>query len=163
MSTFDWYHSSDFEFPEIRLIEIRGDTFKRASREIEFIFLLKMLIAPSKIETQNFKPLRSCQRLLSYISVCPPEKDTKKFTKLLFKVSPLIIVITVSMALTASILYFLRFHSINLETSLNSLFQVVGLLGLTYSILVTLFTHQKLLAMFVNLEKLYRACKRINS
>lgn len=115
-----------------------------------------MLFPRNNEEYQNFKPLKIFQRVFSYISVCPTEENTNKWLKLLFKVSPLIIVIIVLVALTASILYFLRFHSINLETSLNSLFQVVGLLGLTYSIIVTFFTHQKLSAMFISLEKLYK-------
>lgn len=105
------------------------------------------------------KPLSTCQRIFGYISVIQIEKDTSKSKKVLSKA---FLVGTIGfdlIVMIGSILYFLRFVLIDLETSLSAIFQIAGSLGLLNSLIVTFFTGHKLLTIIKNLEKIYKSSK----
>lgn len=113
-------------------------------------------------ETENrvFKPLEACQRALTYVSVCAADENTSKWKRVFFKVYPLIMTSILLSMLIVSIAYFLRFVSTDLESTLSCLYQIVAFSSLLYSIIVTCFMRQSLLAMFESLEEIYDASKK---
>lgn len=105
------------------------------------------------------KALETCRQTLSYISIFPVDKNTRKWKRVLIKGFPFITIPGNLLALIASVLYFLRFVSTDLEKCLYAIYQIAGMVGFANSIIVTLITHHKLQTIFENLNKIYRASK----
>lgn len=62
-------------------------------------------------------------------------------------------------AIAASVAFFLKFVSINLEEALYAFSLTIAFSGGLYIILIALFTRQKISSIFVNLSELYESSK----
>lgn len=108
---------------------------------------------------QQITPLITCQRVLTWISVCPVAKNTSIWKRILFKLFPLVIFITDLAGLIASVVFFYRFISTNLEECLYAVFQIAGLLGMANSIIVTFIRRHKIPLIFKSLADIYKYSK----
>lgn len=72
------------------------------------------------------KPLATSQQALSWISAFPPDDATPKWKKVIFKLFPLFITITNLIILIGSMVFALKFMSIDLEATLYAIFQFSG-------------------------------------
>lgn len=72
------------------------------------------------------KPLATNQYMLSWISVLPAEKSTIKWKKVAFKIFPLFLIVSNLAGAVASIAFFVKYITIDLEESLYALFQIAG-------------------------------------
>lgn len=108
---------------------------------------------------QQITPLATCQRVLTWISVYPVANDISIWKKILFKLFPLVIFATDLAGLTASVVFFWRYISTNLEECLYAIFQISGLLGMANSVIVTFILRHKIPLIFNSLANIYETSK----
>lgn len=101
-------------------------------------------------------PLETNRRLLTWVSVIPADENTNIFMKFVYKISSLVIFATCFGVTIASVTYYLKLASTNLEKSLYSLAQIAAFSSMTYIIIVTFFIRNKIPTIF---DSLYGICR----
>lgn len=114
----------------------------------------------SKNSKPTMKPLVTCQRVLTWVSVFPVEKNTTKRKRLLFKILPMLLLISNIIGVISSSLFCWKYIKIDLEGSLYALFQVAGMLGMSNIIIVSFISRKKVPKIFENLSQIYKSCKK---
>lgn len=101
------------------------------------------------------KPMETCQQILMYMSVT--EENESGWKKMFLK--SLIIIPFIAIELIGSSVYFFRFMSTDLESSLSALYQIAAHTGILNSVIVTIITRRKLLEIIKSLQKIYDSSK----
>lgn len=105
------------------------------------------------------KPLVTNQKVLTWICICPVDKNATKFEKSARIGITSLIVITLFCGFIASVVFFVKFVSIDLEKSLYTVFQIVGTLLILYSFIVLYLFRNEINAIFEHLTEIYDECK----
>lgn len=122
--------------------------WKMNSNSIEFSTWVKM------------KPIKTNQQVLTWLCVCQADETISKrkrmahifFASFIFSANFILIPISVA--------YFLRFVSVDLEQALYALFQLSGMLGMTYMMIAAFILRHEINDLFGKLADIYNNCKR---
>lgn len=108
------------------------------------------------------QPLRTYQRILTWICVCPDETTTKwqKLSQIAFTI---LVFVSLIGDIVSSVFFVLKYRSTNLGDSLYAGAQIVGDSGTTYVFIALYFVHGEVKEILKNLSQIYDACKLINS
>lgn len=104
------------------------------------------------------KPLESGQKLLYWFSIRPdePSKDGHAMARLFIVIFLPISVFTCELS---SILFFIKYVTINFNAAIFSLLQIAIYFGLFYTMIVVAFSRLQITAIFESLTKIYDARK----
>lgn len=105
------------------------------------------------------QPLTTCRRVLTWLGVCPISGNVSKFERFDPIVVSFLIISSVSVALVASMVFFVKFLSVDLEKSLQTLLQIAGALSILYSFIVLYISRNKISAVFDHLKQIFDASK----
>lgn len=111
-------------------------------------------------KSNNIKPLNLDQEVLTWLCVLPAEKSTSKWRKrtyIAFVLAAILCVLTVTLS---SLMYALKFMSIDLQKSLIGLESVFAAIQMANSIVVLFLIHHKIPIIYGNLTEIYE--KRMN-
>lgn len=104
------------------------------------------------------KPLTTNQRISTLLSF-PIDQSSSSRDTLISIILITSMLISNVIANCMSMLYFLKFKSIDLEKSLYALFQIAAALHMFGAIIITLLSRYKLSAIFEHLQEIYDSCK----
>lgn len=101
-------------------------------------------------------PLKTNRRVLTWLCMCPANEATEKWKKIAYTSLSITAVLLIVCAFLASVAYFGKFASTDLEEALYALFQIIGAVSLLFAIKIAYFSRNKIDAIFENLTKIYR-------
>lgn len=101
------------------------------------------------------KPLKTCQRVLMWLSGVPPDESDSKGEKTQYILLTLIIITSHLLAAISGSAFIYRNISIDLEETLYSLFHTIGSWSTLYQCIATIVLRRKLNAIFTSLAKIY--------
>lgn len=101
-------------------------------------------------------PLKTNRRVLTWLCMCPANEATEKWKKIAYTSLSITAVLLIVCAFFASVAYFGKFASTDLEEALYALFQIIGAVSLLFAITIAYFSRNKIDAIFENLTKIYR-------
>lgn len=105
------------------------------------------------------KPLATDQRILTWLCVLPAEGKTQKWGKLPYFVLILSLIVAALSVFLTSLLYTIKFISIDLlETSIG-IYQMIAIIPMANTIVMTFFCRHKIPPIFEKLSKFYEKCK----
>lgn len=103
----------------------------------------------------KMKPLVTNQRVLTWLNVCPVEETaTKREKNLYFTFNVFILIIALGMMI-GSVLFLIKYWSIDLEAALLAFFQISVMFGFLYMTLTAYVLRQKITAIFTNLTDIF--------
>lgn len=102
------------------------------------------------------RPLVTNQRVLTWLCVCPPDESTKKWQKRTYICFSVIISLANLTGLAASLAYFYKFLSIDLEKTLCTMSQVGALISTVYAGIYIFISRHQITALFENLSEIYK-------
>lgn len=107
------------------------------------------------------KPLVTNQQVLTWLCICKNETSSRmeKLAHISFSVFVSVFLFWGDLS---SLMFFIKFATVDLEESLYALFQVAGLSGMVYLIFVVPFSRHAIAATFDSLSKIYDASKQID-
>lgn len=108
------------------------------------------------------QPLRTYQRILTWICVCPDEITTK-WQKLSHIAFTIVVFVSLIGDIVSSVFFVLKYRSTNLGDVLYAGAQIVGDSGTTYVFIALYFLRGKVDEVLKDLSQIYDACKLINS
>lgn len=91
--------------------------------------------------------------------MCPSNENTSKWKERSFFVLFLVAITILMASGTASLVFFSKFVSIDLESSLDTLYPAAGSFGLVYTLVMVYFLRHKMDAIFVDLSNIYDTSK----
>lgn len=103
-------------------------------------------------------PLQTNHRVLVWLSMCPPDKTTTAWKRFAYITSTVVCIILINFSIWPSLFYLLKYLSIDLESCLYALFQLVLCASMFYACILFL-TKNRLEIIFINLAKIYRKSK----
>lgn len=107
------------------------------------------------------KPLVTNQRVLSWLCVCPVDKNTNKWQKLVYKIFTISLAILMMGIFVSSSMFFWKFMAVDVEEALYAVYQVMGSTCLLYIMfIVVCFSRSKLNVTFSKLSDIYKASKK---
>lgn len=105
------------------------------------------------------KPLKTTQKVLSWLFVCPIDESISRRQKLIYIVLVLEI-IAADFSITASSVAFInKYISINMSDTFYAVFQLVSAIHILIVFCLTYFTRKKINSIFSNLSKIYGESK----
>lgn len=106
--------------------------------------------------------LATTQQVLTWLGIVPTDESVGKWKKLFYTgLSSSILVVIVSHVI-ASAIFFWKFHSMDLEVSLYTFYQVASWTSAVYIFVAAFVLRQQFIAIFVGLSDIYRASKIFN-
>lgn len=105
------------------------------------------------------KPLQTNQRVLTWLCLFPASKNTSNFVKLGYIVLTFVCITCMTANLMASVAFFIKSVSTELEKSLFALFQIVGSLSVWYMFITVFPSQHKIHAIFRRLSEIYDESK----
>lgn len=118
-----------------------------------------MLFLKFVLFSAKMNPLSQNREWLVWLSVCSTEKNESRKKKIQRYAFTLATILGIILPLIASVVFFFKFISTNLERALNAISVSIGLFCSLYIIFVALFARQKITEIFDNLSQLYESCK----
>lgn len=110
----------------------------------------------------KMKPVKAIQHYLIWFCMCPADDTTSKSKKRAHIGITSLCLINLTISLISSIVYAVKFVSVDLEKSLYALFQIVACQISVYYVIVGYFSRHQIHTIFTELEKLYCKCKSRN-
>lgn len=107
-------------------------------------------------------PLPTTRCILTWLAVYPSDKSDKKWKKFASIIICLVIFIANVCGLIASIAFFMKFISIDLEGSIYASYQITGILPLLLAMLISFVLRSNIIDIFEKLTKIYND-RKINS
>lgn len=104
------------------------------------------------------KPLTTNQRVLTLLSF-PIDQSLSWRDRLIGLILLPTMLASYMISISLTVLYFLKFKSIDLEKSLYAVFQMGAGLHLASAIIIILLSRYKLSAIFEHLQEIYDLCK----
>lgn len=105
------------------------------------------------------RPLKTSQRILTWLFVCQPGETISDRKKMAMFLSGLVIIIANVGSMSCATVFFINELKIDLEESLYALFQISAVYFVIYMQIMGFFSRQKIGNMFDNLTELYGTCK----
>lgn len=102
------------------------------------------------------KPLVTQQQVLTWLCIYPADKSTSKWLKRAYVIFSVAVVVANSLGLITSVAYVYKFISIDLESSLCSILQIVATLSTSYAYILFFTFRHKIVAFFINLSDIYK-------
>lgn len=99
--------------------------------------------------------LKSNKLVLRWLCVCPAVENTSIWRKLAHIAFTLLNILCIFTSVWASVNFFLKYVSSNLELALNAIWQIGALSSLLYFLAVAYLTRQKFMRMFETLDQIY--------
>lgn len=115
------------------------------------IQIIVLTVSPKAI----MKPLLMNQRVLTWLCMLPMDEASTKTEKLGCIAFAIGVTLIIYSGFLASLIFFLKFVSSDLEESLYALFQVVGMFSTANAIVVAILMRHKIPSIFTNLSKIY--------
>lgn len=103
----------------------------------------------------KIKPLETNRRVLIWLCMFLPDETASKREKLTYIVFTVCGVCTILSMLAASVTFFVKFVSIDLEESLYALVKISAYLCLTYMMIVVFILRHKISDIFEKLSTIY--------
>lgn len=104
------------------------------------------------------KPLKTSQQIFALLCAHPTEEDNEKLPKICYSIFSATVFTLLLTAVVSSIAYFVKFVSIDLESSLYALFQIVATWPMLNGMSIVFFMKFKMRALFENLQNVYEKC-----
>lgn len=101
------------------------------------------------------KPLATNRRILTWLCVCPFDRDTSIVEKMFFIILTLFLFALVSSALVSSIVFFANNVSVDIESSLYALVEIAAYSGLLYMLMVVFILRKRINRFLGTLETIY--------
>lgn len=108
---------------------------------------------------QKIKPLATNQRVLTWLCVYPAEKTTCKFKQMAYIFFSFVVFSGILSSLIASVAYFMKFVSIDLEVALYAVSQIAAAASVLYAIAMTYLSRRGITAIFQKLNEIYDQSK----
>lgn len=105
------------------------------------------------------QPLATSQQVMTWLCMCPAEESTSKKRRLCYVAFSIIVSIITFAALLTSIVFFIKYLSIDFEAALYTIFQIAAESAVLNLIIVALINRQRIAAIFTELTKLYASSK----
>lgn len=109
----------------------------------------------------KMRPLQTTEQVLTWLCLLPADKMISDWRKLSYILLTAVIVTSIMAYLPASVAYFMRFYSTNLDGSFYALFQITGLLPIITMIVVSFGFRHKIKLIFDKFTKIYAESKEI--
>lgn len=104
-------------------------------------------------------PLKTNQHVLKWLCVCETDNTVSKWKKLAHISFTVLIFMSNIILIPTSIAYLLNFISVDLEQSLYALFQLSGMCGITYMMIVAFILRHEINDLFGTLTDIYHDCE----
>lgn len=101
------------------------------------------------------KPLATSHQVMTWLSMCPPDKSTSKIKRMCYIGCTLIVGVIPFIGLLASIAFFVEFMAADVENSLYAIFQVAAELSMLNVIIVGVINRHHIANIFTELSKIY--------
>ncbi|XP_055305850.1 odorant receptor 4-like [Sitodiplosis mosellana] len=102
------------------------------------------------------KPLATGQRVLTWLSVCPPDESTSKCQKQVYIICSVLVLVANVIGFVTSVAYVHRFVSIDLEKSLCSMLQICAMGCVSYAYILMFVLRHKVTAFLGHLSQIYK-------
>lgn len=104
-------------------------------------------------------PLSLNRKWLTWLCVYPIENDASRKKKIACVAFALTVILVLTLALIASVVFFLRFVSNDLEGALYALSFIIGFSACLYIVLIAFIKRQKIVLVFSDLAQIYDSSK----
>lgn len=104
-------------------------------------------------------PLRTNRQVLTWLCVYTIEQNSAKWKKMCYVFCTVFIFLCNLLSFAVSWTFCIRNWSVNLENSLFSIIQIIGMINANYIIVITLFKRHEISGIFMSLENIYRECE----
>lgn len=104
------------------------------------------------------KPLKTTQRMLTWLRVLPANKNASKWQKCSYLALVLVLIITAIAVFSSSLLYVMKFKSVEFADTLMAFRQLVAATSMANSIVVAYFLRHKIPSIFDKLSEIYEKC-----
>lgn len=104
---------------------------------------------------KEIKPLKTTQQVLTWLCIFPPQQNTRKLQKLMYKVFSLTVFMVLSFQVCASLAYVWKFIAIDFETSMDAAHPIMGWIPLINSFVVMSLLKQRIIEIFTTLSNIY--------
>lgn len=108
------------------------------------------------------KPLKTTQRVLTWLCIYPLESNAGKWEKLMCVVFSSIVFVALSSVVFASLAFVWKFIAIDFNASMDALYPVMGWTPLINSFVMMILLNRHIVAIFQALENIYNKRKAIN-
>lgn len=105
------------------------------------------------------KPLVTMQKTLIWLCICVDENPSSRWNEWVYIGFTVSILLSFVSVLIASVLFIVKFISVDLPESLSAFMQVTGWTLSFYMLFIALIMRKKLSAIFTGLAEIYDACK----
>lgn len=100
-------------------------------------------------------PLETSENVLKWLCVYSPDESSSKWKKRAYVATGLSVFLANVTGLVVSVVFFMKFVSTDLGSSLHALFQIAGLVNAIYGTIVIQFSRQKIAKVFDHLSIIY--------
>lgn len=107
------------------------------------------------------KPLTTYKRLLIWFCGCFPDENISKWQKLTHAIFTVTVFMVIIFAISISVAFFYKFVSIDLESSLYTIFQISSMSSVGYLIVFLYISRQRITKVLDDLTKIYDESKCI--
>lgn len=104
------------------------------------------------------KPLATSQRVLTWLCLLPPDNNISEWTKRSYMAFALAIIVGALVLLVSSIMYVVKFISIDFQDTSIAISAGFGAVAMVNSIIVAIYLRHKIPPMFEQLSRIYEKC-----
>lgn len=108
----------------------------------------------------KMKPLATNQRVLTWLNLHPADETAKRMEKAAYALVYLTIAVVYLTLFASSVMYFLKFISVDLKESLAAVIQIAPAISLLNAMVFTFLLRNKTAAVFKKLSDIYEASKK---
>lgn len=104
----------------------------------------------------NMKPFTTDQRILTWLCVIPAPQNTSMWKKQVYTALALSLMLANLSNLSSSVMFIVKFLSINLQAALIALHQVLATIPMANTIIMAFFYRHKIPPVFDKLTHIYK-------
>lgn len=109
----------------------------------------------------EMKPLEMIIRMLTWLSVYPPDKNTSKSRKIEYICVAVVIMTVLIFGFIGFAAFFCKYVSTDMEMALMAVMTICTSVGTSYTLAISFLTRSKMKSIFENLSEIYDASKAI--
>lgn len=107
------------------------------------------------------KPLEMIIRMLTWLSVYPPDKNTSKSRKIEYVCVAVVIMTVLIFGFIGFATFFFKYVSADMEMALMAVMTICTSVGTSYTLAISFLTRSKMKSIFDNLTEIYDASKSV--